>query len=510
MVLNRLVSCWSHEQMIFKRLNFGGPPEVACRIAAVTTLIACSTILGIFDLGSKSLWLDEAFTARLVSLPFLSLVKVVLGRWMNIGLYYLMMHEWVGVFGTGEFALRLPSTIAAILTIPLVFALGTELCDDRVGLLAALLVTINASWIEYAQNARSYTMLVMFVTWWSLLFIRGAEAGGPKQIPSYVVSGVFAVYTHLFGILVVPCQWISLALFHCDSPTARRYTRGAAAIVTLSIPAFFLQIRGDAGQTSWIRPTTIRSIVDVFAMYVGSAAIYGRMDIGVVALPVLFSICIVVGVLQPPCPRRVAIDYLIVSIILPMGVTIAVSFFKPLFVPRYLLVGLPFFAIVTSIGLSAVRSKTIAGVLLISIVGMSLNQDSLYCRAPARQDWRAAADFVADQARAGDLLVIYPAFYRVPLEYYATSLAKRRRTVFPQIFPLPISASSSGPAAEERVFEKLLRKDGGALSRRIWFVTVNSEPVDNSWLLKLEDGRRVVQDSYLPGVRLMLMERSLG
>jgi mannosyltransferase len=506
-----MVATWfAQAPMIFKRLDFGGPPNATRRIAAVTMLTACSAILGIFDLGSKSLWLDEAFTAWLVSLPFLSLVKVVLSREVNMALYYLMMHEWVGVFGTGEFALRLPSTIAAILTIPLVFALGAELCNERVGLVAALLVTINASWIENAQNARSYTMLVLLVTWWSLLFIRGTKAGGPTQILGYVVSGVSAVYTHLFAILVVPCQWISLALFHCDSPTARRYTRGAAAIVALSLPAFVLQIRDDAGQMSWIRPTTIRSIVGVFAMYVGSAAFYGRMNIGIVVLPVLYSVSLVVGFLHAISRRRVDIDYLIVSLVLPVAITIAVSFFKPLFVPRYLLFGLPFFALAVSVGLSAVRSEAIASVLLMSIVGLSVYQDVLYYRAPARQDWRAAADYIADHARAGDLLVICPPFYRVPLEYYAARLSKQRRAVFPEIFQPPISAGSAGPAAQERLFVELLRKDRGGLSARTWFVTTDSEPKTHPCFRELAAQRRVVQDSYLPGVRVILMEKSSG
>jgi mannosyltransferase len=95
-----------------------------------------------------------------VRLPLDSLLKVLTNGQMNMCLYYLLQHGWTSLTGASEFMLRLPSALFAAAAVPLVYALGTELRDRRTGLVAALLVTVNATCILYAQTARSYSMFV--------------------------------------------------------------------------------------------------------------------------------------------------------------------------------------------------------------------------------------------------------------------------------------------------------------------------------------------------------------
>ena len=50
-----------------------------------------------------------------------------------------------------------------------------ELWDRRAGLTAALMVTVNATSIEYAQTARSYAMYLALATLSSVFFIRSLK-----------------------------------------------------------------------------------------------------------------------------------------------------------------------------------------------------------------------------------------------------------------------------------------------------------------------------------------------
>ena len=127
--------------------------------------------------------------------------------------YYVLMWGWTSFAGSSEFMLRLPSVVFDTATVPLIYLLGVELGNRRAGLVAALLLTINATSIEYAQTARSYSMLVMLTTLASVFFIRALKTGSKRSLAGYVASASLDIYAHLFAILTVPAQWLALFLF---------------------------------------------------------------------------------------------------------------------------------------------------------------------------------------------------------------------------------------------------------------------------------------------------------
>ena len=212
-----------------------------------------AAVLRILFIDSKSLWLDEAFTASRVTLPLGELLKVIVNGRMNMSLYYLMVAGWASAVGSSEFMLRLPSAVFGTATVPLVYVLGTELWDRRTGLMAAMLVTVNATSIQYSQTARSYTMFVAFATLASIFFIRSTKRdASSRRLAGYVVSGTFTVYSHLFGIFALPSQWLSLFFFRPDRKMAIRLTVCIVTIGLLSVPAFFFSISSHDWNLDWI------------------------------------------------------------------------------------------------------------------------------------------------------------------------------------------------------------------------------------------------------------------
>ncbi|HLX37007.1 MAG TPA: glycosyltransferase family 39 protein, partial [Candidatus Binataceae bacterium] len=139
-------------------------------LIAITLLGA---VLRALFLSRKSLWLDEAWSAYRASVPLTDLAHQVFGEgYVNMGLYHLFMHWWTELAGSSEAALRAPSVIFAAATVPIVYAIGRELFDTETGLLAALLMAVNVSCIQFAQQARGYAMLVMMVSLSTLLFLQ--------------------------------------------------------------------------------------------------------------------------------------------------------------------------------------------------------------------------------------------------------------------------------------------------------------------------------------------------
>src|SRR5215831_5567661 len=62
--------------------------------------------LGLYRVGSKSIWLDEAVSISYARGPRTVVGHAVRGADPNMSLYYVLLWGWVHVFGEGERAVR--------------------------------------------------------------------------------------------------------------------------------------------------------------------------------------------------------------------------------------------------------------------------------------------------------------------------------------------------------------------------------------------------------------------
>ena len=117
-----------------------------------------SALLIIPHLGDRSFWWDEAFTWWFTTIDLRDLFQVAWSQEeINMILYFGMLNAWSDL-GDSELWLRLPSALFALATVWLVAKLGSLLFEPRVGLTAALLLTLNGFFVFYGQEARAYSM----------------------------------------------------------------------------------------------------------------------------------------------------------------------------------------------------------------------------------------------------------------------------------------------------------------------------------------------------------------
>src|SRR6202011_1466619 len=102
------------------------------------------------------------------------------------------------------------SLFCGVALIPVIYLLGKELFKQSVGLLAAVLVALNLFQIQYSQEARAYSLVVLLVTNSSLLFVRFLKQQSTTYWIAYVVVSALAVYAHIFAVLVLGAQVASL------------------------------------------------------------------------------------------------------------------------------------------------------------------------------------------------------------------------------------------------------------------------------------------------------------
>ncbi|MEO8725849.1 MAG: glycosyltransferase family 39 protein, partial [Acidobacteriaceae bacterium] len=226
--------------------------------------IALALAIRLAFLGTKSLWLDEIWSVEIARMPWHSFLWVVRNMDPNTSLYYGLLHLWMS-FGESEFSLRLLSVLFSVLTLPPLFALGTHLLGRRAGAIAALLLAVNLFDVQWSQEARTYALLVFLVTLSSLYFIKSIEGPSRKNWLLYSSFSVFAVYAHIFAVLVLFAQLASLAFLRRRELPWKGVCSSAIAVGIFTSPVAWLIVvrsRAPLVPLDWIPGPSIRHIYD--------------------------------------------------------------------------------------------------------------------------------------------------------------------------------------------------------------------------------------------------------
>lgn len=143
---------------------------------------------------NQSLWLDEATTALVSKMSISDVLTKFLPGDFHPPLYYFFMHYWVGIFGSSEILLRLPSYIFAILTIYIVYKMS--------GKLAAALLATSGLFIYYAGEARAYMLVTFLVSLLIYSFIK-------KKWFWFSILLALVGMTDYVALFVLPVFWLA-------------------------------------------------------------------------------------------------------------------------------------------------------------------------------------------------------------------------------------------------------------------------------------------------------------
>ena len=125
--------------------------------AALLGLLALSALLRTRALGA-SLWIDEGISAGIASHPA-GEIPGLLRQDGSPPAYYLLLHAWTELAGTSEAALRAPSLVFALLTVPAALWAGWSLFGRKAGWICAAAAAVLPFLTEYAQEARMYALV---------------------------------------------------------------------------------------------------------------------------------------------------------------------------------------------------------------------------------------------------------------------------------------------------------------------------------------------------------------
>jgi mannosyltransferase len=406
------------------------------RMAQIWIVIGAGALLRLLTLGRQSLWLDEAISYWTVNRPLSELLAYVGGH--PRPLHFLMLYPMVAL-GGDEWLLRLPSALAGIASIGIIYAIGDELFDRETGLLAAIILAFSPFHIWYSQEARFYATIALFGVAAGWFAIRALRRNRPAD---WVLFGVFeglALCTESGGIwFVFAMNFAALLLVRWLWRTDRFFAWGASQAIALLVYLPFLPffVEASAGDnTLWIPPATFiqlaRTFVDfggsfmrseaesrlVLAILLGGFAVgglrvvremQGREFFGLVRYVILFSWFLVPVGLSFLLSQR----YITVPVF-----SLLFNQERSVFLTRNLiLASFPLYLLLARSLFLAGRNKGIA--ILTALVMMNIFAYLGNAVFDRKEDYRSAAAVIESRSQERDTILFAPPYLETPFAYY--------------------------------------------------------------------------------------------
>lgn len=171
-------------------------------------MLTCIILFGYFTriiyVEAQSIWADEAFTYIITQSDnfWQTLISDV-----HPPLYFLLITAWTKVAGISELSLRIPSVLASTIAIALIVPFGREFTRHRphpqqilIPIIAAFLIALSDLEVMVAQEARSYTLHMVWVILSIWAYLRWLRLNHWRDGAFFVTSNLLIIFTHYIGV----------------------------------------------------------------------------------------------------------------------------------------------------------------------------------------------------------------------------------------------------------------------------------------------------------------------
>lgn len=471
-------------------------------VVIVIGLVAVGAALRLLVL--RGLWVDEAITVSQAKMSFGGMLDNLRMHDVHPPLHYAVMWAVVHLFGAGELAVRLPSIVAGVLLVPVLYGLGNELFGRKTAMLAAIFATVCPFLLWYSQEARMYSLVMLFGACAIWAQVRAIRSGSIAAWAAYGVAATALLWTHYFGVLQVAVQQVVFlgAILRARDGSRKRIIVGwlstsilmAVAVAPL-IPLATNQLEAlDARRAARIPAqvgsdvSDLRSGLSIYTVIANASwAFFGyhsdRTMAQIAALwPLLMVLLFVLLGRAKPKATTAAVAAIA---ILPIGLLFLAGFeIRNWFEVRYFAVAVPLLLLLGARIITKCASRprvflatSTAAVLL--LVGAGVDQQ-INGTNPRIYDFRGALQNVSALSSRDDTMLYSPDFLKPVVDYYAPGVKARFATgKIPKIH------------GGQRIYVLGSFFDDRAISGRT-----------GTLLSKLEDRYRLVQELRYPRVRV--------
>jgi 4-amino-4-deoxy-L-arabinose transferase-like glycosyltransferase len=431
--------------------------------------------------------MDEAYSYWFMTLSWSDLWLKVPFYETHPPFYYSLLKLWTMLAGSSEAGMRSLSVLASLLTVALTACaprlLGLGKRYDRVGIVAALLLALNAGSIEYAQQARPYAVQTLFCTLMivssSMLLKRmlvDARQGAAIKAQRFIylslgLSSGIVLWLHNTSPFIILGNWLGIFA------AILLFSRHKRADLLVSIKALLVALL----VWSPCVPITLiesRTVATAFWATISPKMLSWPFTLAAGGKFAFIPAIILCGLgwFQIYRAKKPLALYSATILFAPvLGIFLISYLFTPVFVTRTFEWMAPLFLFLVALGLfTPGRMEKLKFVILPIVIALCIGQDVTYYRTPG-QDLRGAVQYLAAHYEPGDLVLVYPNEIEVGLHYYLHQLPNSYELAtvparYPAIgLPRPYFGSNKGtPIAIEGDQAQI----ASVLSthKRVWYV----------------------------------------
>jgi mannosyltransferase len=386
-----------------------GPRPPGTWVAGVAVLAVLAGV-GLRFFAPSALWLDEAQSVAIARSDLAGLFAG-LRQDGSPPLYYLLLHGWTSVFGTGAFAVRAPSALFSVLSLPLAWVLGRRLGGPRVATALTLLLASSPFAIRYASETRMYSLVILLVLLGAAAVSWTARRPGPWPVLAVAVSAAALLLTHYWAVyLLAVVGLVALAGLRRHRAAAVRVLVGLALAALLFLP-WLPTLRWQAAHTGtpWADTGGLSSITAALGGWQGGGQVTAvLLGDAFVVLAVLALVAVPAGDVVRLGVTRSPTRWVLVA--LSLGTVVLAGLASLLtssaVASRYTSVALPAFLALVALGIAVLpgRRARVAVLALCVLAGLGLSA------AQAGRPRTQAAEVAAalGSAAPGDTVVFCP------------------------------------------------------------------------------------------------------
>ena len=213
-------------------------------------------VLRFVAIGHQGFWLDESYTAFLVGFPPGRMLGLLPHLESTPPLYYCVAWVWGRVFGLGPAGLKSLSALCGTLTIPIAYATADKLlANRRSALIVAALTACNPLLIWYSQEARAYSMLVLFSACTLLAFAYARQRPRALPLALWALASALALLTHYYAVIIVAPEAAYLLYERRHSRAVQVAITGVVLVGLALVPLIIAQ--DGAHNNSWIAHSSL-------------------------------------------------------------------------------------------------------------------------------------------------------------------------------------------------------------------------------------------------------------
>jgi mannosyltransferase len=308
-------------------------------------------LFNLYKIDDISIWHDESFTISTANKPVADIIEVSKTD-VNPPLYPVIVHYWMKCFGISEFSVRFLSALAGALASAFLFLFCLRFLNLQAAIFSFLMFFTSYVFFYYAQEARTYSFVLLFVILSNYLFFLVIfEKQMRKSIRwalllSLVNSCLF--YFHFLSCFALIAQVILFPVFAFEkaapgtvnkikfnTPFVKSYGLSWLVFFMMMLPFYerFLFLIKEGGNRMWLQKPVYQDLKNCVYEMFNSKEIYQFY----IYSAILIGVLLIFKKLRDEHFKLKMLVFAVVSGPVILYINYLVAAYSPIFLLRYVL-----------------------------------------------------------------------------------------------------------------------------------------------------------------------------